>query len=245
MVVAASVLLAASSLAAPLAVAKVAPGNLKCAVQPYDNAWRWTVLFPDGHVKTQGIWSDHLELTNVDGREVLKRVQGMSYVSGLSMVLITTADPHTCTPFSVERHTVGGEVIKRRFAGRKIITERTGPGGLVRSTAVDVAAPVFDFGDGQEALLLTSLPLRVGYEAIIASIDETSSSDSLKPVTIRVLREETVRDLRHLPAKAFVVESDDPGQSRSIFWISKAAPYFLRLEVEFPDHRYRLIFNQI
>jgi hypothetical protein len=94
-------------------------------------------------------------------------------------------------------------------------------------------------------LLIAALPLSVGYEATVASMDEMTSSDAEKPVSLKVLREETVKNLRGQPTKAFVVESDDPGQSTAWYWISKAPPYYLRLEMEFPDHRMKYVFDQI
>jgi hypothetical protein len=223
----------------------VAPGSppLKCDIQPYDNAWLWKVIYPNGTINTQGIWSDHLERVNVEGRDVLKRVQGMSYVRGKTMQLVTTIDPMSCAPLSTERHTIDGAVYKRTFAVSSAVTERTLPSGAAETTTARLESPLFAFNDGEDALLLASLPLRVGYEATIASIDEMTSSDNAKPTTFRVLRKENLNDVRGRTG-AFVVESDYD-DSTSTMWISRKPPYYLRLLVTFRDGRYRFTFDRI
>ena len=235
--------LAATALAA--VPPTIAPGSkqLKCDIRPYDNAWLWKVIYPDGKTSVQGIWSDHLERTSGEGRAVLKRVQGMSYVRGKTMQLVTTIDPMTCAPLTTERHGIDGAVFKRTFAVSSAITERTTVLGDAQETTVHLDTPTFAFGDGEDALLLASLPLRVGYEATITSIDEMTSSDSLKPIAIRVLREERVHDARGTTA-AFVVEADYD-DSTSTLWISRKSPYYLRLQVSFHDGRYRFVFDRI
>jgi hypothetical protein len=90
-------------------------------------------------------------------------------------------------------------------------------------------SPLFAFNDGEDALLLASLPLRVGCEPTFASIDEMTSSDNAKPMTFRVLREENLNDVRGRTG-AFVIEADYD-DSTSTLWIWRMPPYYLRLLV--------------
>ena len=76
---------------------------------------------------------------------------------------------------------------------------------MIQTTKADFGRPVFAFNDGEDALLLRSLPLDVGYDASIVTADEMTSSDRVKRIEIRVLREEDVSDScgawRHLSSK--------------------------------------------
>ena len=230
---------------APLVPLVIKPGSaeMKCAIVPYDNAWLWTVAFPDGTTNVQGIWSDHVELSAVVGKKVIRRVQGMSYVKGKTMQLMSTIDPKTCAPLSTERHTIDGGVYMREFSESTITTHRTAANGDHKATTIAANSPVFAFNDGEDALLLASLPLQSGYEASINSIDEMTASDNLRPIAIRVLKQAGMHDSRGTTA-TFVVETND-GESTNRLWISKRPPYYLRLEVSYPDNRYRFIFERI
>ena len=244
MVISGAVIASAQASAAVLSrVITPASADLKCAVVPYDNAWLWTVAFPDGTTNVQGIWSDHVDQSSVAGKNVIRRVQGMSYVKGKTMQLISIINPQTCAPLSTERHTIDGSVYLREFTESAITTQRTTANGDHKVTTTTADTPVFAFNDGEDALLLASLPLRPGYEASINSIDEMTASDNLKPIVIRVLKSTRLHDSRGTTA-AFLVETKD-GESTSKLWISKQPPYYLRLEVSYPDNRYRFIFERI
>jgi hypothetical protein len=167
----------------------------------------------------------------------------MSYVKGKTMQLISIIDPKSCAPLSTERHGIDGSVYTRVFDGSKITTTRTTVKGDRNATTIATDIPVFAFNDGEDALLLASLPLRSGYEASINSIDEMTASDTVKPIGIRVLKEDSVRDSRGTTA-AFVVQTKD-SESKSTLWISMKPPYYLRLEVDFSDNRYRFILERI
>jgi hypothetical protein len=97
---------------------------LHCAPQPYENAWTWKVVLADGKVRPQGVWSDQLQRTTQDGRDVLRRVQGMTYLNGQHMTLLTLMDPATCAPIRMERRGIDGRVQRRRFENGQMVTER-------------------------------------------------------------------------------------------------------------------------
>jgi hypothetical protein len=89
-----------STTTSPIAVGdpRVSGARLK----PYDNAWLWKVQFPGGKVKVQGIWSDHLDLTTENGKQVFRRVQGMSYVTGKNTIGVNLFDPASCAPLHLQ-----------------------------------------------------------------------------------------------------------------------------------------------
>src|SRR5262245_19348123 len=91
---------------APIAVGAAAVDG--AVLQPYDNVWRYTVRLADGTVKVQGLWTDHLERIEVDGRSVFRRVQGMTYVNGLSSANLNVFDPKTVAPISSLLHAPDG-----------------------------------------------------------------------------------------------------------------------------------------
>jgi hypothetical protein len=213
-------------------------------LKPYDNAWLYAVRFPDGHVKAQGIWSDHVEAVTVDGRAALKRVQGMTYVNALSSSGITVMDASTCAPISSEQHRPDGLIIKRTFKGARVATERIEHAGDEPSrSVVDLPVPVFDFYGGAYGFLLSCFPLKVGYSATFPAIGETI--DTLAPVTFSVVRRETVSAGSRGRVDAFVVIADKPDEYKQTFWLSTTAPYIIRLEIDYPAAPYVVSFDMI
>jgi hypothetical protein len=131
----------------PVVPPVISPGSaeMKCDIVPYDNAWLWTVAFPDGTTNVQGIWSDHVDQLSVAGKKVLRRVQGMSYVKGKTMQLISTIDPKTSAPLSTERHTIDGGVCIREFTESTITTQRSTANGDHTVTTKETETPAFAF----------------------------------------------------------------------------------------------------
>ena len=43
-------------------------------LEPYNNAWLYTATGADGQVHVQGVWSDHMQWTDVAGKRALMRV---------------------------------------------------------------------------------------------------------------------------------------------------------------------------
>lgn len=211
---------------------------------PYENAWLYTARFSDGRVKTQGIWSDHVERTTIDGREVLKRVQGMTYVNALTSSGITVMDAKTCAPISTEQHRPDGLVIKRTFDGAHVVTERKSPDASpAKQAAVDLPTPVFDYYGGAYGFLLSCFPLRIGYAASFPAIGETE--DVPDPVSFKVVRREEIRAGHRGMTDTYVVTAEKSGEYTQTYWLSKTAPYIIRLEIAYPDKPYITSFDMI
>jgi len=203
-------------------------------LQPYDNAWIYSATLPNGSVRVQGIWTDHFERYTANGKSMWRRLQGMTYVNHVASSVSDVFDPVTCAPVSNEQHHPDESVLKRTFDGVHVVSERIDkPGAESKKNSFDLSAPVFDFYGGTYGILLSCLPLKVGYSATFPAIDETK--DESKPVTLSVLREEQVRAGLMGMVKTLVVLIDTPGEYSQIFWLSKNPPYIIRLQVAWAD----------
>ncbi len=214
-------------------------------IQPYNHAWYWRVVMPDGTERPQGIWSDHLDIMSVEGRRQLRRVQGMTYMNGLTTTGVNLIDPATCAPISTEQHRLNGVVLKRAFGDGRIVTTRTTPPAGPVTTTFAVPETPFDFLNGEDGPLLAALPLRVGYALTLFTAEDFPNDDGVRLVTMRVVREEMVDAGPLGRVRAFVVVNDIPGQYTQTLWISRDPPYYLRLVMTFPDNRYTFYFDNI
>lgn len=202
-----------------------APAWSTARLQPYENVWRYTATLANGDVKVQGLWSDRMDLVDRDGRKVMRRVQGMTYVNGLTSSTINIFDPVTLAAVFSETHKLDGSWIKRAFDGTTV-TETLGasPADKVGTTTViSMPEPVFDFWGGMYGTLIAALPLKVGMHGTIPSIAEFSPD--YQPATFDVVREEDLRAGALGVVHTFVVQTEG-----MTFWLSASAPYVLKLE---------------
>src|SRR5215471_21042463 len=134
---------------------RVGDGTLNGAfLQPYNNAWFYSVRFSDGHVVPEGIWSDHLQQTTVNGRQAMLRVQGVSFITGASNVTINVFDPKTLAPISSEAHNIDGTVFKRTFDGTHVTSVLlAGAKDTKAPEASDLPEAVYDFNGGMFGIL--------------------------------------------------------------------------------------------
>ena len=213
-------------------------------LQPYDNAWIYSATLPDGSVRVQGIWTDHFAHYTLNGKSMWRRLQGMTYVNHVMSSVSDVFDPDTCAPISNEQHHPDQSVLKRTFDGAHVVSERTEKTGAEsKKNSFDLSEPVFDFYGGTYGILLSCLPLKVGYTATFPAIDETK--DESKPVTLSVLREEQVRAGLMGMVKTLVVFIDTPGEYSQTFWLSKKPPYIIRLQVAWADKHAVATFNML
>ena len=232
----------AAAAAQPITVG--APEVSGATLHPYNNAWLFRAIFPDGKTRDQGVWSDHLEATTVNGRAVLKRVQGMTYVNGVSQSIVNTFDPATCGPLVTEGRDRNGQVLRRTFEGKHVSSEWPPDKDKPASkTAFNAEQPMFDFYGGMYGILLSCFPLKVGYTGTLLAVDEFK--DETQPVTFTVLRKETVRAGSRGMVDAFVTVADTPGQYTQTFWLSPDPPYIIRLLITFPDKSKEMSFDMI
>ena len=197
-------------------------------LQPYNNAWFYTAKLPDGQVRPEGIWTDHMQWATVDGRQVLMRLQAITFLNGLSSSTINVFDPKTLAPISTEKHNIDGTVFKRTFNGSHVtsVTLKS-PSDTATPNAAELSEPVYDFNGGLYGILLAALPMKAGFSGSLPAVADFN--DVLSVESFHVLRQESVRAGSHGMVRAWVVESAKPGNYTMTFWITKKPPYIIRL----------------
>jgi len=230
---------AAPSVSADLASSPSRPPEARfdgSRLKPYVNAWRYAVTLPDGSVRPQGIWTDELLRTNKDGKDVFVRTQGTVLVNGTTSTVVNVFDPVTLRPISDQQTLKGGGLQKRTFRPSEVEAARTEtPGAPEKKTVTPSSAPFFDYYGGMYALLLSTAPLREGYEASFSSIDEFE--DKPIEVNFKVLGRDRVPAGARGSIETWKVASSRPGQYDLVAWVTDRPPYVIRLNIMTPDKR--------
>ncbi len=227
--------LAATPAKSPITV-HVGDGTLDGSfLQPYNNAWFYSVKLADGSTRPQGIWSDHLQWMTVNGKREMLRVQGTSYVTGASNVILNVFDPRTLAPIVSEAHNIDGTILRRTFRGAHVTSVLLAKAGdTTAPQASDLPEAVYDFNGGMYGILIAALPLAEGLKGTLPAIGDRDMAPSAQP--FEVLRQEEVRAGACGRVKAWVVESARPGQYTMRFWVTKTAPYIIRLVMTDQEH---------
>jgi len=230
-----AIVLAATPARQPISV-RVGDGTLDGSfLQPYNNAWFYSVRVAGGPQVPQGIWSDHMQWTTVDGRQAMLRVQGTTYVKGLSTVILNVFDPRTLAPIRSETHNIDGSVLRRTFAGTHVTTETLANArDSAAPRATDLPGAVYDFNGGMFGILMAALPFEEGLKGTLPAIADDEARPTAEP--FEVLRQEEVDAGARGKVKAWVVDSARPGKYTMRFWVTKSAPYVIRLVMTDVEH---------
>lgn len=213
-------------------------------LQPYNNAWFYSAKFADGHEVAEGIWSDHLQWTTAGGKQALLRVQGTSFIRGVSNVTLNVFDPKTLSPISSEAHNIDGTIFRRTFDGVHVTTVTLdGAKDTKTPEPADLSEPVYDFNGGMYGLLLASLPFKVGLKGTLPAIGDGDTRITAEP--FEVLRQEMVSAGARGRLKAWVVESAHPGDFTMTFWLVKKPPYVIKLVMNDITHGRVLTWDMI
>ena len=215
--------------AQPPVTVRVGDGTLDGSfLEPYNNAWFYSVTFTDGRVAPQGVWSDHLQWTTVDGKQVLLRVQGTTFVTGSSNAILNTFDPKTLAPIKSELHNIDGTIVRRTFDGTHVTSVTLANAKDTKAPdAAELAQPVYDFNGGMYGILLAALPLKEGLSGTLPAIGDNGTNLTAEPFV--VLRQEDVEAGARGKVKAWVVDSARPGNYTMRFWLTKTPPYIIKL----------------
>ena len=213
-------------------------------LKPYKNQWQVSVTTPAGKQNPDAaLWTDQLEFVKVDGRECLQRTQVATFKKNGEMVGKTTTvnifNPKTLAPVSrsFTRHVEKSgtdESTHIEFHGRELHFEHAGD-GKTDTEDVKLETPAFDFYGGLYGLLFSAMPLKIGFSATLPSIDE--DAPTVSQVTLKVTGEDSVDAGPQGKVKTWVVEADS-NLGPMKFWLSKDAPYIIRLEYTAKDNGY-------
>ena len=220
----------------PTTTVRVGDGTLDGSfLVPYNNAWFYSVRFSDGRELPEGVWSDHMQWTVVNGKRAMLRVQGVSFISGASNVIMNVFAPETLAPISSETHNIDGTVFKRTFDGAHVTSVLLANTKDTKAPAVSLLPrAVYDFNGGMFGILMASLPLREGLRGTLPAVAD--HDDTLTAEPFEVLRQEDVDAGARGKVRAWVVESARPGDYTMRFWVTKTAPYIIKLVMTDETH---------
>lgn len=207
------------------------PGVDGSFLKPYKNAWKVVYTFPGKDPMLIGVWTDQLSEVEVNGRHLLKREQSADYAKYHIVTTNTNVfDPKTMAPVSNDfSRSDTGERVHRNFDGANVQYRRgKGPAESGTETGeIKMDQPIFDYDGGMYGLLLSAFPLKEGFSATIPALSE--DKDAFEWVTFNVGKEELVEAGPDKQVRAFRVIVDDAKMDHSIFWVSKEAPYVIKL----------------
>lgn len=213
-------------------------------LKPYNNAWMYVAKAADGTLHPQGIWTDHMQWSALDGRRVMLRVQGTTFLNGSANTILNIFDPRTLAPIKSETHGVDGTIFRRTFDGAHVTSVTlAGNGDKKDPTAADLPQAVYDFNGGMYGILLASLPLRKGLKGTLPAIADRDATLTAEP--FEVVGKEPVHAGARGNVTAWVVESSRPGEYTMRFWITKSAPYIIRLVMNDEAHHRVLTWDML
>jgi Protein of unknown function (DUF3108) len=209
------------------------------SLKSYKNRWKIVDVSKDGTRKERGVWTDEVTIKVENGRKIFRRIQDETS-PGSHFVTINVMDLQTMTPIRSERKEELGENkidIKNEFDGKEVTTDCTGrpcqeklhfPEGQT-NRKVELDEPIFDYMGGLWGMFFPALPLKENYDVRFPSFAETKG---LVWVEIHVRGLETVDAGPGKKVQAWAVEWPSKNW---VFWISKEAPYVIKLVTSNPD----------
>ncbi len=214
------------------------------ALRPYKNQWQVSVTTPQGKQNPEAaLWTDQLDHIQVDGRKCLRRTQFATFKQDGQIVGTTTTinvfDPKTMAPVSrsFTRHiskTGADDVTEMQFRDHALQFEHTAD-GKTTSQQARLEPAAFDFYGGLYGLLLSTFPLKPGFSATLPSVDEDTPTVSW--LTFKVTGEELVDAGPKGKMRVYLVQIEtNLGPMK--FWLSRRAPYIIRLEYTAKDNGY-------
>ena len=193
----------------------------------------------EGSREEQGVWTDEGAIRIENGKTVFQRLQEETS-KGSHFITINFVDIKTFAPIRSERKQELGENafdIKDEFHGAKVSSTCTGQpcqaklnfgeGQTTRTTELE--EPVFDYLGGLWGMLFPAFPLKENCDIRFASFSEAKG---LVWIDIHVRGLEAVDAGPGKTVQAWAVEWP---KTSWVFWISKEAPYVIKLVTPDPD----------
>jgi len=175
---------------------------------------------------------------------VMLRVQGTTFVNGTANTIINTFDPRSLAPIKSETHGVDGTIFRRIFNGAHVTSVTLASAADKQEPATaDLPQSVYDFNGGMYGILLAALPLRKGLKGTLPAIADRDATLTAEP--FEVLGRETVQAGARGNVNAWVVESTHPGEYTMRFWLTKDAPYIIRLVMNDQAHHRLLTWDML
>jgi hypothetical protein len=231
------VTLAAAALhAEPGRLAVGDPGVTGAHLRPYTNLWKFTQEKPGGPSVEAGTWSDALEMTTFEGRPALKRTQVAKYSrKDIQLTFVDVFDPKTMEPFTSDYlRSSDGNTRHTDFRKEKITYRHTeNREGKPEESTVTLDRPAFNFY-GLYGVLISTLPLREGFETEIPAFDTDKMAIDWVPVRVR--GRETIPAGKGKTAETWVVETPTRLYGKMTWWVTKKPPYVIKAVLEVPKN---------
>jgi hypothetical protein len=234
---------AQSQPSAPPAVLTVGDANIDGSfLKPYKNAWKVVYAFPGKEPFLVGTWTDELAAVEINGRHLIKRTQMADYAKyNVVTTYINVFEPKTMAPISMDfKRSDTGEWAHRDFENARVKYRRGSSDDPAKTQIgqLDLKEPIFDYNGGMYGVLLAALPLREGLEARFPALSE--DRDELDWITVSVGKQELVDAGPGKQVMAWPVDTEGnyANKSHSIFWVSKEAPYVIKLVTTIPTGKW-------
>jgi hypothetical protein len=227
----------------PPAIVKVGdPGVDGSFLKPYKNAWKVVYAFPGKEPFLVGTWTDELAAVDVDGRHLLKRTQMADYAKyNIVTTYVNVFNPKTMAPVYMDfKRSDTGEWAHRDFDMALVKYRRGKSGDDTKTEAgqLELKEPIFDYNGGMYGVFLAALPLKEGFKATFPSLSE--DRDELEWITVAVGKQEMVDAGPGKQVLAWPVDTEGnyANKSHSIFWVTKEAPYVIKLVTTIPTGKW-------
>jgi hypothetical protein len=211
-------------------------------LKPYKNAWKVVYAFPGKEPFLVGTWTDELAAVEVNGRHFLRRTQMADYAKyNIVTTYVNVFDPNTMAPVSMDfKRSDTGEWAHRDFDKTLVKYRKENSGDDTKNEAaqLEMKEPVFDYNGGLYGVLLAALPLKEGLRATFPTLSE--DRDELDWITVAVGKQELVDAGPGKQVMAWPVDTEGnyANKSHSIFWITKEAPYVIKLVTTIPTGKW-------
>lgn len=206
-------------------------------ITAYKNKWRMNSFSPDGKQSLVGTWTDKMELIKEDGKSRLKRTQTVYSPTGEEQRVMTDVLDHaSLAPVRTKQRFGASTIMAVDFDGRHI----TGSfkQGESDPATFDVETEVVGYNWGIYGTLLVGFPLDYGYRASFPALMLGSGGPAAGPVLnwleLEVAGRESVAAGAMGEVETWMVDvTQDPVTFR--FWLSKQAPYIIKLRMTQPN----------
>ena len=207
-------------------------------LKPYKNAWKVVYQFPGKEPFLVGTWTDELATVEVNGLHLLKRAQMADYAKyNIVTNYVNVFDAKTMSPVSMDfKRSDTGEWAHRDFEGSLVKYRRSASDDQAKTQTgqFDLKESIFDYNGGMYGVLLAALPLKEGYSTTLPALSE--DRDELNRILVTVGKQELVDagPGKQVMAWRIDTEGNYANKGHSIFWVTKEAPYVIKLVTVIP-----------
>ncbi len=210
-------------------------------LKPYKNAWKVVYAFPGKEPFLVGTWTDELAAVEINGRHLLKRSQMADYAKyNIVTTYVNVFDPKTVAPVYMDfKRSDTGEWAHRDFDKALVKYRRGKSGDDKTSEAAELVLKesVFDYNGGMYGVLLAALPLKVSKLHFPRS-RKTATSWTGSPLRWGKQELTDAGPGKQVMAWPIDTEGNYANKSHSTFWVTKEAPYVIKLVTTIPTGKW-------